>query len=104
MGAERVMLGSDYPFPLGEHRVGALIRSSHLKAHAKDRLLGENAAEFLALKPERAATPRQDIAVPVVPQGEQLTYSSYLKVPALLKLQESQSAPQHHEELLFIIC
>ena len=28
MGAERVMLGSDYPFPLGEHRVGALIRAA----------------------------------------------------------------------------
>ena len=103
IGAERVMLGSDYPFPLGEHRVGALIRSSRLTAEAKDRLLGENAAEFLALKPERAATPRQDTAVPVVPQGEQLTYSSYLKVPELLKLQESQSSPQHHDELLFII-
>jgi aminocarboxymuconate-semialdehyde decarboxylase len=102
MGAERVMLGSDYPFPLGEHRVGALIRSSHLTAHAKDRLLGENAAEFLALQPDRTASPRQQ-TVPVAPQGEQLTYSSYLKVPELLKLQESQSSPRHHDELLFII-
>ena len=102
MGAERVMLGSDYPFPLGEHRVGALIRSSRLTAQAKDRLLGGNAAEFLGLKPESAAAPRQE-TVPIVPQGEQLTYSSYLKVPELLKLQESQSSPQHHDELLFII-
>jgi aminocarboxymuconate-semialdehyde decarboxylase len=103
MGAERVVLGSDYPFPLGEHRVGALIRSSHLTAQAKDRLLGANALEFLGLPSESAAPPRQQATVPVVPQGEQLTYSSYLKVPELLKLQESQSSPQHHDELLFII-
>ena len=102
MGAERVLLGSDYPFPLGEHRVGALIRSSHLTAETKDRLLGENAAEFLGLKPASVAAPRQE-TVPIVPQGEQLTYSSYLKVSELLKLQESQSSPQHHDELLFII-
>src|SRR5258708_37701795 len=30
MGADRVMLGSDYPFPLGEERVGSLIRQSNL--------------------------------------------------------------------------
>ena len=49
MGAERVMLGSDYPFPLGEHRVGSLIRSSHLAPKAKERLLGANAVDFLGL-------------------------------------------------------
>ena len=32
MGADRVMLGSDYPFPLGEERVGSLIRQSNLAA------------------------------------------------------------------------
>src|SRR5438445_9320891 len=30
MGSDRVMLGSDYPFPLGEHRIGQLIKESHL--------------------------------------------------------------------------
>src|SRR5580658_3764677 len=50
MGTERVMLGSDYPFPLGEHRVGTLIRSSHLTASAKERLLGGNAEVFLGLR------------------------------------------------------
>jgi aminocarboxymuconate-semialdehyde decarboxylase len=106
MGAERVMLGSDYPFPLGEHRVGTLIRSSHLTAPAKDRLLGGNALDFLALPGQSAATTKTPTAgdgAPLVPQGEQLTYSSYLKVPELLKLQHSQSSPQHHDELLFII-
>jgi len=106
MGAERVMLGSDYPFPLGEHRVGTLIRSSRLTAPAKLRLLGGNAVDFLALPSQSAATAKTPTAgdsAPVVPQGEQLTYSSYLKVPELLKLQHSQSSPQHHDELLFII-
>jgi aminocarboxymuconate-semialdehyde decarboxylase len=106
MGTERVMLGSDYPFPLGEHRVGALIRSSQLSASAKDRVLGGNAEEFLGLR-EASIVARDEAAVcdgkPIVPQGEQLTYSSYLKVPELLKLQESQSSPPHHDELLFII-
>jgi tryptophan 2,3-dioxygenase len=106
MGAERVMLGSDYPFPLGEHRVGTLIRSSRLSSLEKERLLGGNALEFLALeRPESSATPAVAGASPqpIVPQGEQLTYSSYLKVPELLKLQLPQSTPEHHDELLFII-
>jgi aminocarboxymuconate-semialdehyde decarboxylase len=104
MGAERVMLGSDYPFPLGEHRVGTLIRSSALTSAAKDSLLGGNAAEFLGLKRDRASTTSQETTTaPTVPHGEQLTYSSYLKVPELLQLQQSQSSPQHHDELLFII-
>jgi len=104
MGAERVMLGSDYPFPLGEHRVGTLIRSSALTAVAKELLLGGNAAEFLGLKRDSASTPNQETTTaPAAAHGEQLTYSSYLKVPELLKLQHSQSSPQHHDELLFII-
>src|SRR5579863_1507128 len=30
MGADRVLLGSDYPFPLGEERVGRVVRNSRL--------------------------------------------------------------------------
>src|SRR5579864_6065045 len=85
MGSERVMLGSDYPFPLGEHRVGSLIRSSQLTSQEKARLLGENAAAFLGLA-QPAIRPTAQVA-PIVPQGEQLTYSSYLKIPELLELQ-----------------
>src|ERR1019366_2309625 len=106
MGEGRVMLGSDYPFPLGEHRVGSLIRSSPLSAQAKDRLLGANAMEFLGLGSQTSVATEKIIAgdgAPTVPQEEQLTYSSYLKVPELRKLQHPQSAPQHHDELLFII-
>ena len=108
MGVERVMLGSDYPFPLGEHQVGSLIQSSNLPEQVKARLLGENAVSFLGLKRENAvaATEQAPISTngaPVVPHGEQLTYSSYLRVPELLRLQHPQSSPQHHDELLFII-
>ena len=102
MGSDRVMLGSDYPFPLGEQSVGSLIRSSHLPAQEKVRLLGENALEFLGLA-KAVPVAGSDQGKPIVPQAEQLTYSSYLKVPELLGLQHPQSAPEHHDEMLFII-
>src|SRR5208282_1899158 len=49
-GADRVMLGSDYPFPLGEERVGSLIRQSNLAQDSKVKILGGNAVQFLGLK------------------------------------------------------
>lgn len=50
MGEERVMLGSDYPFPLGELRVGKLIRDMQgLGATAQAKLLAGNARRFLGL-------------------------------------------------------
>jgi aminocarboxymuconate-semialdehyde decarboxylase len=101
MGAQRVMLGSDYPFPLGEHHVGSLIRSSGLSPRTKALVLGENASRFFNL--ESHQTTVGDSPVPVVPEAEQLTYSSYLKVPELLELQHPQSVPEHHDELLFIV-
>lgn len=77
---------------------------------AKDRLLGGNAMEFLGLSSENVAEVNAGssggapiVSRPIVPQGEQLTYSSYLKVPELLRLQDAQSSPPHHDELLFII-
>lgn len=99
MGPERVMLGSDYPFPLGEEHIGSLIRSSSLAPHAKALLLGGNAQTFLGLEGTQAA----GLPTPGSKHDEQLTYSSYLKVPELLELQHPQSSPQHHDELLFII-
>jgi aminocarboxymuconate-semialdehyde decarboxylase len=110
MGEERVALGSDYPFPLGEERIGSLIRGSSLAQPVKSALLGGNAERFLGLAPEMAkrtsgatsATVETRLAA-IVPESGQLTYSSYLKVPELLELQEPQSLPQHHDELLFII-
>jgi aminocarboxymuconate-semialdehyde decarboxylase len=50
VGEERVMLGSDYPFPLGEQRVGRLVReSASLGDAARRRILGANAAAFFGL-------------------------------------------------------
>ena len=49
-GVERVALGSDYPFPLGEAVPGKLIESIfNLSAKEKSQLLSETAREFLAL-------------------------------------------------------
>jgi aminocarboxymuconate-semialdehyde decarboxylase len=104
MGPGRVMLGSDYPFPLGERRIGELIRTSELPAITKSRLLGDNALEFLGLSPSAVPDVKSSKAKePIHSQSHQLTYSSYLRVPDLLQLQHPQSCPQHHDELLFII-
>jgi len=47
-GERRVCLGSDYPFPLGERRAGALIESiPELSDALRVRLLWQNAIEFL---------------------------------------------------------
>ncbi|MBL0922755.1 MAG: amidohydrolase [Phycisphaerales bacterium] len=49
-GAERVCLGSDYPFPLGEARPGTMIEHSELLTPAeKRRVLAGSAREFLGL-------------------------------------------------------
>lgn len=53
-GAERVALGSDYPFPLGEPAPGALIRSlPELSEADRCRMLGGTALEFLGIPEER---------------------------------------------------
>lgn len=57
MGEDRVLLGSDYPFPLGEEFVGELIRNaSGFDDAAKARLLGGNALEFLNIPSGRVAS------------------------------------------------
>ena len=49
-GAERVALGSDYPFPLGEAHPGQLIESiGELSSNDTARLLSGSAREFLGL-------------------------------------------------------
>jgi aminocarboxymuconate-semialdehyde decarboxylase len=54
IGAERVALGSDYPFPLGEAVPGAMIEAmTDLDADTRARLLGGTAMEFLALDRSR---------------------------------------------------
>jgi aminocarboxymuconate-semialdehyde decarboxylase len=103
MGTERVMLGSDYPFPLGEHVIGSLIRGSNLSADAKLKLLGGNAEGFLGLRTEQSRAEVSEVRAPAEVHRGQLSYSSYLRVPELLGLQQPQSSPQHHDEMLFII-
>jgi aminocarboxymuconate-semialdehyde decarboxylase len=49
MGDDRVMLGSDYPYPLGEERVGDLVRTAGLADSTTTRLLGANAHTFFSL-------------------------------------------------------
>ncbi len=53
VGESRVTLGSDYPFPLGELKPGALIESMDVfPDHVKRMLLGENAMEWLGVNIE----------------------------------------------------
>jgi len=50
MGVERVMLGSDAPFPLGEQQIGSLVREAgFLSAGDKQRLLRGNAEAFFSI-------------------------------------------------------
>ena len=50
MGVDRIMLGSDYPFPLGEQRIGSLIREAGLfDAAEQEQLLRGNALAFFGL-------------------------------------------------------
>jgi len=48
-GAQRIALGSDYPFPLGETKPGQLIELMKLSAEQKAHLLSGTAREFLGL-------------------------------------------------------
>ena len=50
LGAEQVMLGSDYPYPLGERPVGAVVeRADFLTDEQKAAIRHGNARRFLAL-------------------------------------------------------
>ncbi|MFD4261584.1 amidohydrolase family protein [Streptomyces sp. NPDC058534] len=51
MGAERVLLGSDHPFPLGEEEIGRLVQESTLTPEEQAAVLGGNAVRFFNLAP-----------------------------------------------------
>ncbi len=53
VGASRVALGSDYPFPLGEDVPGSLIETMDFEAAVKERLLSGTALEWLGLSKEK---------------------------------------------------
>jgi aminocarboxymuconate-semialdehyde decarboxylase len=50
MGEDKVCLGSDYPFPLGEHLPGSLIESMKFNPDIQDKLLFGNALDWLGIK------------------------------------------------------
>lgn len=49
MGADRIALGTDYPFPLGELEPGRLIEHMPYSDRAKQQLLGDTALEWLGV-------------------------------------------------------
>ncbi len=50
LGSERIMLGSDHPFPLGEQDIGRLVAEQpDLDDVARHRILAANAREFFGL-------------------------------------------------------
>src|SRR5690606_38037204 len=51
VGPQRVALGTDYPFPLGELEPGALIRSMPWDEKQKEMLLSGSALQWLDLEP-----------------------------------------------------
>lgn len=53
VGSERVMLGTDYPFPLGEQEPGAAIQALNLPAEDQARLYHQSALDWLGMDRER---------------------------------------------------
>lgn len=49
MGNDKVCLGSDYPFPLGEHEPGKLIKEMGFDQALEDKLLYKNAYQWLGI-------------------------------------------------------
>lgn len=53
MGEDKIALGTDYPFPLGELAPGKMIEESDFNDDIKEKLLSTNALNWLGLKKER---------------------------------------------------
>ena len=53
MGADRIALGTDYPFPLGELQPGSLIDSMPYTVDIKEQLLSGTALDWLGIKKEQ---------------------------------------------------
>jgi len=54
IGEDKIVLGSDYPFPLGEvPECGHLIHNSDLPTELKEKLFEKNALDFLGIPRER---------------------------------------------------
>jgi aminocarboxymuconate-semialdehyde decarboxylase len=62
MGAERVVLGTDYPFPLGEQKLGHLVASTGLLSEEERRAIqGRSALAFLGIE-DAAVARTQEVA------------------------------------------
>ncbi|UYZ58523.1 amidohydrolase family protein [Hymenobacter latericus] len=53
VGADKIVLGTDYPFPLGELEPGQLIRSMPYPDEVKARMLGQNALDWMGVGVEQ---------------------------------------------------
>jgi aminocarboxymuconate-semialdehyde decarboxylase len=51
LGEDPVCLGSDYPFPLGEHHPGKMIEEMNFSAESKEKILYRNALNWLNMPP-----------------------------------------------------
>ena len=52
VGEDKVELGTDYPFPLGELEPGKLIHGMPYPNNVKEKLLSKNALDWLNMKKE----------------------------------------------------
>ncbi|MBP6707255.1 MAG: amidohydrolase family protein, partial [Achromobacter sp.] len=48
-GEDRVLLGSDYPYPLGEQEVGRLVSNADLLPAVQQKILSGNTQTFFGL-------------------------------------------------------
>ncbi len=52
-GADRIAVGSDYPYPLGEDHAGAMIKNMQIDKKIKEQILEKTALEWLGVERER---------------------------------------------------
>ena len=52
VGADKVMLGSDYPFPIGDHTPREVVRRAEFNAQDEAAILGDTAAKLFRLQGE----------------------------------------------------
>jgi aminocarboxymuconate-semialdehyde decarboxylase len=55
LGPDKIVLGTDYPFPLGELTPGELIQAMPFPDEMKARMLGQNALDWLGLPEAQVA-------------------------------------------------
>eukprot|EP01120_Amphizonella_sp_Union-15-10_P013132 TRINITY_DN6065_c0_g1_i1.p1 TRINITY_DN6065_c0_g1~~TRINITY_DN6065_c0_g1_i1.p1 ORF type:complete len:342 (-),score=58.38 TRINITY_DN6065_c0_g1_i1:51-1076(-) len=53
VGPSRIMLGSDYPFPLGEECPGSMVESMKLPRETQEMIFADSALEFLGLTKDK---------------------------------------------------